>query len=213
MVFNLLKEIARPQWMEILAVLKRGQGMAVGELAGELGMSYMGVKQHCEALRKIGMLESFRRPQPVGRPEKIYRLTAKVQPLFPSAGNEVVLDLLKSVGDVYGGAAPEKLLYNFFAAKTQQYKSKVKGKSVAERATALAKIREGEGYMSKVAYDKTTGFRIEEYHHPMEELCKAYPILLKAEERMIESVVGSKVVRESWKNGGQTVHRFQISTL
>lgn len=213
MVFNLLKEIARPQWIEILAAIKRGQGMTAGEISGELGTSYMGVRQHCEEMVRKGLLESFRRQRPVGRPDKLYRLTAKAQPLFPSAGNEVVLDLLKTVGDVYGGAAPEKLLYNFFTAKTKFYKSKVKGKSVAERATALAKVREGEGYMSKVAYDKSTGFRIEEYHHPMDDLCKAYPILLKAEERMIEAVVGSKVTRESWKHGGQTVHRFQISTL
>lgn len=213
MVFKLLKEIARPQWIEILGSIKRGQGKPVGEISAELGTSYMGIKQHCDAMEKLGLLESFRRPRPMGRPEKIYRLTAKAMPLFPAAGNEVVLDLLKTVGEIYGTAAPEKLLYNFFQSKTQYYKSKVKGKSVAEKATALAKLREGEGYLSKVAYDKTKGFRIEEYHHPMEEMCRAYPILLKAEERMIEHVVGSKVTRENWKNGGQTVQCFYISTL
>lgn len=213
MVFKLLKEIARPQWMDIIASIKRGQGKAVGEIAADLGTSYMGIKQHCDLMVKKGLLESFRRPRPVGRPEKIYRLTARGQLLFPSAGNEVVLELLRNVGDIYGNAAPEKLLYNFFQNKTAWYRSKVKGKSVVERATALVKLRESEGFLSRIAYDKTHGLRIEEYHHTMEELMRAYPVLLKAEERMFEAVVGSKVTREPWKHGGQTVQRFFISTL
>ena len=213
MVFKLLKEIARPQWMDILASIKRGQGKAVGEIAAELGTSYMGIRQHCDVMVKKGLLESFRRPRPVGRPEKIYRLTPRALALFPSAGNEVVLELLRNVGDVYGNAAPEKLLYNFFQNKTASYKSKVKGKSVVERATVLAKLREAEGYLSTVAYDKSQGLRIEEYHHPMEDLLRAFPVLLKAEERMIETIVGSRVTRETWKNGGQSVQRFFIATL
>ncbi|MFM7182820.1 MAG: helix-turn-helix transcriptional regulator [Verrucomicrobiales bacterium] len=213
MVFKLLKEIARPQWMDILASIKRGQGKAVGEIAADLGTSYMGIKQHCDAMVKKGILDTFRRPRPFGRPEKIYRLTSRAQDLFPSAGNEVVLELLRNVGDIYGNAAPEKLLYNFFQNKTAWYRSKVKGKSVVERATALAKLRENEGYLSQIAYDNTQGLRIEEYHHPMEDLMRAYPVLLKAEERMIEGIVGSRVTREPWKHGGQIVQRFLISTL
>ena len=57
------------------------------------------------------------------------------------------------------------------------------------------------------------GFRIEEYHQPLADLCRAYPILLKAEERMVAQVVGAKVTREQWKQGGQTVQVFYIDTL
>jgi len=213
MDFKLLKEITRPQWVDILSSIKRGQGKAVGEIARELGVSYMGVKQHCETMVNKGLLEAFRRPRPVGRPEKIYRLTAKAQGLFPQAGASLALDLLKAVGEVFGASEPEKLLFTYFQGRAQYYKSKVKGKSVVERATAFAKLREAEGCISHVAYDKEKGFRIEEYHHPLADLCRVYPILLKAEERMVEQVVGAKVTREQWKQGGHIVHRFYINTL
>ena len=213
MDFKLLKEISRPQWVDILSSIKRGQGKAVGEIAREVRASYMGTKQHCESMVKKGLLEAFRRPRPVGRPEKIYRLTAKAQGIFPQAGTSLVLDLLKAVGEVFGASEPDKLLFTYFQTRTQFYRTKVKGKSVVERATAFAKLREAEGCVSQVAYDKEKGFRIEEYHHPLEELARAYPILLKAEERMVEQVVGSKVTRDLWKQGGQTVHVFYISTL
>ena len=42
-----LRDIARPTYAEILEALKRSDGMAVSELAKQLQMSYMGVKQHC----------------------------------------------------------------------------------------------------------------------------------------------------------------------
>jgi len=42
---------------------------------------------------------------------------------------------------------------------------------------------------------------------------RTYPMAAKAEERMIEQVLGTKVMREEIKSGGQTVNTFRISTL
>ena len=80
--FKLLRDIARPQWLDIMRHLKRSSGLSVNELAGKLGMSYMGVKQHCVELEKRGYLDTWRRPKAIGRPEKVYRLTEKADPLF-----------------------------------------------------------------------------------------------------------------------------------
>jgi predicted ArsR family transcriptional regulator len=213
MIFTLLQDIARPHWFDILASLKRGQGKAVGEVARELGASYMGIKQHCQSMVAKGLLESFRRPRKLGRPERIYRLTPKAQRLFPQAGNELVVELLKAVGEIHGIAAPEKLLFKMLETKGEAYRARVKGKSVVERATAFCRIREAEGYLSRVAYDKEKGFRIEESHDPLGEVWRAYPTLLKAEDRMVEQVVGAKVTGDLWRQGGQTVRIFQIRTL
>lgn len=213
MLFNILRDICRPQWFDIILVLKKSGGCSVGEVAAALGKSYMGIKQHCESMRKIGYLDTWRKPRKVGRPEKIYRLTSKINGLFPQAGNELALSLLTSVGQVHGANAPEKLLFNHFRDKGIAYKEKIRGKSVVERATALAKLRDLDGYMSRCAYDKEEGFRILEYHNPLSELMRAYPIAAKAEERMFEQVLGAKVMREEAKSGGQTINTFRISTL
>jgi len=213
MLIKVLKDISRPQWMDIIQLLKKSEGMSVGELSRELGKSYMGIKQHCVSMEKKGYLETWRRPRPVGRPEKLYRLTGKIDPVFPSMGNELALEMLRIVGDVYGSSAPEKLIFNYFQNRAKHYQGKVKGRSVVEKATAFSKIRDQEGYLSRCGYDKASGFYMEEYHHPMESLGKAYPILLKAEERMVEQVLGARVVRRKVKVGGQNVNRFFISTL
>src|SRR5207247_5152803 len=74
---RLLAEIGRTQRLEILNSLKRTKGMSVNELVDKMGMSYMGIKQHCLTLQRDGYLDTWRRPQRMGRPEMVYRLTRR----------------------------------------------------------------------------------------------------------------------------------------
>ncbi|HCN79177.1 MAG TPA: transcriptional regulator, partial [Verrucomicrobiales bacterium] len=71
MILNLLRELVPSPALEIIRLLKQSPGMTVNELKGALKMSYMGVKQHCDALVKKGCLDTWRHPVPHGRPEKI----------------------------------------------------------------------------------------------------------------------------------------------
>src|SRR6266404_6350695 len=68
---RLLAEIGRTQRLEILNSLKRTHGMSVNELVERMGMSYMGIKQHCLTLQRDGYLDTWRRPQKMGRPEMV----------------------------------------------------------------------------------------------------------------------------------------------
>jgi predicted ArsR family transcriptional regulator len=91
------KELVRPQWVRIVEELKIHGGMAIPELSAIMEMSYMGVKQHCEALRELGYLERSRVPRSeVGRPEITYRLSPKADALFPQAGVALTLSLLNN---------------------------------------------------------------------------------------------------------------------
>ena len=96
MFLKTVRDIAKPQQFAIIELLKRSTGMTVAELGRLIQMSYMGVKQHCLDLEEKGWLDTWRRPLPNGRPEKLYRLTAKAADLYPDAGNELTLDLLQS---------------------------------------------------------------------------------------------------------------------
>ncbi|MDB6147148.1 MAG: Transcriptional regulator ArsR family, partial [Spartobacteria bacterium] len=126
---RLLAEIGRTQRLEILNSLKRTKGMSVNELVDKMGMSYMGIKQHCLTLQRDGYLDTWRRPQKMGRPEMVYRLTRRSHDLFPIDSNEFTLELLQAVKNIYGANAPEKLLYNIFEERTKTLRAKVKGDS------------------------------------------------------------------------------------
>ena len=200
---RLLVEIGRTQRLEILNSLKRTKGMSVNELVERMKMSYMGIKQHCLTLQRDGYLDTWRRPQKMGRPEMVYRLTRRSHDLYPCDSNQMTLDLLESVHEIYGPNAPEKLLYNMFQRKTAALKTKAKGQTVAERAKWLAKARYVEGHMSQfIIEEKEGGPQILECHSPILNVLERYPIVGRLEEDMFEAALGTSVRREETRTSG-----------
>ena len=125
MPLQLLREMLHTPVLDILHHLKRSQGMTVGELGEVMKMSYMGVKQHCDELVRKGMLDTFRRAKRSGRPEKLYRITTRLDPLFTDHSLTLALDLLAAAQRVYGETAASKLLYTYFQAKTDRFVTKL----------------------------------------------------------------------------------------
>jgi predicted ArsR family transcriptional regulator len=200
---KMLAEIGRTQRLEILNSLKRSKGLSVNELVRKMKMSYMGIKQHCLTLQRDGYLDTWRRPQKMGRPEMVYRLTRRTHDLFQTDSNEFTLELLKATQETYGPNAAEKLLYNVFERKTADLKSKVKGETVSDRAKWLARVRDADGYMSQFVIDeKEGGSQILECHSPIVNLIDRYPIVGRLEQDMFEAVLGTSVRREESRNSG-----------
>ena len=189
---RLLAEIGRTQRLEIVNALKRSRGLSVNELVDRMRMSYMGIKHHCLTLQRDGYLDTWRRPQKMGRPEMVYRLTRRAHDLFQADSNRFTIELLESVQQIYGPNGPEKLLYNLFERKTASLKEKVKGATVAERAKSLAKVRDLEGYMSQFV----------ECHTPLQNVLDKYQIIGRFEQEMFERVLGTRVRRQETRNSG-----------
>jgi predicted ArsR family transcriptional regulator len=208
---RLISEIGRTQRLDIITSLKRTKGMSVNELVEKMGMSYMGIKQHCITLHRDGYLDTWRRPQRMGRPEMVYRLTRRTHDLFQADSHQFTLDLLKAAEDIYGPNASEKLLYHVFKRKTAALKAKAKGDTVADRAKWLAHIRDGEGYMAEFVNNNKDGSPyILECHSPILNVLERYPIIGRFEQDMFEAVLGTRVRREVIRNSGlyECVFRF-----
>ena len=192
---KLIAEIGKSQRLEIINKLKRTQGLSVGELAEQLGMSYMGVKQHCVDLESEGYLDTWRRAKGIGRPEMVYRLTERTHGLFPSASNGTTISLLENAKALYGPAAPEKLLFSLFQKKAEAYQAKVKADTIPERAAKLTRLRDTEGHMAEIEQDAAY-IRIIEHHSPIHDLLKAFPIVARLETELFTRVLGTSVQRE-----------------
>ncbi|MDA8909084.1 MAG: hypothetical protein P1U81_08115 [Verrucomicrobiales bacterium] len=207
---KILKNISKPHWFEIIRLIKCSPGLSVGELAEKLDMSYMGVKKHCIAMQKLGYLDTWRRPKEVGRPEKSYRVTDKLGPLFPAIGDEVSLAILDAATQLEPNAA-EKLLFAFFRQQTEKLSTTVTGESVQGRAERLAAARAAQGYFSVCEYSEEEGLRIEEFHNPLQPLFDKYPTLARMEVQMFEKLLGARVARSASKVSGLTHYRFDLS--
>ncbi|MES2707282.1 MAG: hypothetical protein V4726_11840 [Verrucomicrobiota bacterium] len=212
MFLKIAREIAKPQIFAIMDLLKRSTGLSVSELARALKMSYMGVKQHCVEMEKKGLVDTWRRAGESGRPEKAYRLTAKASSFYPEAGNELTLEILHSVRQIYGPSAPDTLLSDYFIRKTGHYLQKIKGGSAAERAASFAVIRDREGHCSELENDPGQGCRIVEFHHPLKELIAAFPNIRQMETLMIEKILMTEVRRHEEHASGLIRVSWHITT-
>ena len=188
------REIAPSVSWEILVRVKRSGGMSVNELAAELKMSYMGVKQHCDDLRKQGYVDTWRRPKGTGRPEKIYRPTPKLDLILTNWGSELCLGLLALASQAYGEAAPDRLLYGYLQQKVERWGSKLKGKLVKERAAELVKLRNADGWMSEISVDEY-GVRLLDHHSPLADVARLYPNVWEMESRALMKIFGGMVER------------------
>jgi predicted ArsR family transcriptional regulator len=189
------KEIAPSIDWDILRHIKCSHGMSVHDLMVVMKMSYMGVKQHCDALCKRGYLDTRRRSKGTGRPEKIYRATSKLELVLPQWGNEFSLGLLSLVARVYGDTAPERLLFSFIQLKSDRWAAKIKGSTIKDRAVELTKLRKADGWISDVVEDEA-GLRIIEHHSPLTEVARMFPSLLEMETRMLSKLLGASVERK-----------------
>ena len=211
------RDLVKPQWVATIEELRIAGGLPVSELARRIEASYMAVKQYCEDLKKLGYLERSRLPRTeVGRPEIFYRLTAKADSLFPQAGTAFSLELLENLKPIFGDSAPDRLLFQYFQHQQEQWLPKlIKAKSLVEKATLLAGLREKNGCFGRCKYDPEKGFRIEEYHHPLQRIFEKYPRAIAMEVRMMEELLGSKVIRREIPGGRSGPARidFEIATL
>ncbi len=206
---RLLNEIGRTQRLGVLHELKRSNGLPVKELARRLGMSYMGVKQHCLELQRDGYLDTWRNPKPVGRPEMLYRLTRKSHELFPVQSHEMLLQVLAAARQLFGPTAPAKLLFVHFREKTEAYRAKVRGETIEERAKWFARLRDREGCVTELAPGPP--LRLVERHSPIADLFAAFPETEGMERELFERVLGAKVRREARTTGGLYECVFEIA--
>ena len=147
---KLLQQIDRSARLKVINELKRTQGLAVSGLAERLQMSYMGVKGVCLDLEKRGLLDTWRQPQKLGRPQMLYRLTERAQELFPSESNGLTLELLEAAQRLFGTTAPEKLLLVMFQKQKEKYAARVNGGSLEERVEQLTRVRRKGGVYGRV---------------------------------------------------------------
>lgn len=214
MLLPVFQDLLRPQWRLIIETLKPTGGLSVSELARRTGASYMTAKTHCDELAEVGYLNRTRLPRTaVGRPEIFYSLSAKADALFPQAGMALTLDLLDELRAMHGESAPDRLMNQYFSKLGERLEKSIsKLRSTSDKARKLASLREKHGHASRCESEPGLPVRIVEYHNPLQRVFERFPRATTMEQRMIEQVLGARVVRSELPAGPESPPRvvFEI---
>src|SRR6478672_5577285 len=112
----------------IVKILKMQGPLDSAQLAEQLGLTAMAVRQHLYALQNEGHVEAEERPVPIGRPAKHWRLTREADQLFPEAYAELNVSLIEALRDTFGEEGVEQVLVSRCAQQRKDYAKRFRPK-------------------------------------------------------------------------------------
>ncbi|MBB6098412.1 putative ArsR family transcriptional regulator [Deinobacterium chartae] len=187
----------------LLSLLKsRGQATAQ-ELADALGVSIPATRRHLCDLEGAGMLElSIEKPCGRGRPQHVYRLTARGESTFPKSYATLCVDILRHLEELYGSgsvlavmSARENKLYEAWAPQVSTLPT------LRERLERLTALLCEAGYQARMT-ERALGngevtFYLEQGNCPSLSVAREYRQLCSAELELYARLLGAPVVRET----------------
>ena len=181
----------------LLNLLKQDGPQDATSLAKRLGVTAMAVRQHLYILQQDGLVGHRAEARPVGRPAKLWHLTAEADRLFPDAHADLTLSLIGSLRDALGESGLEKVLEMRAQSLIESYRQKLgRRSSLKGRLEALAAIRSEEGYMAATERDVDGTWWLLENHCPICTAARECQGLCSIEQRVFEAVLGDDVTVE-----------------
>ncbi len=167
------------------------------QLADQLELTAMAVRQHLYALQNEGHVEAEERPVPIGRPAKHWRLTREADQLFPEAYAELNVSLIQALRDTFGEEGLDQVLVSRCAQQRQDYAKRIRASApLDKKLKELARVRTEEGYMAEVRREKDGSYLLLENHCPICAAANACQGFCSTELDLFRSVLGRGVAVE-----------------
>ena len=181
----------------ILQLLKARGPLPAKTLAGRLAITAEGVRQHLAKLEAAGLVSHSDVAQGVGRPKRIWRLSARGHGRFPDGHSQLMLDMVTAVRSEFGDAGLDKLIAVREKQMLKSYGERLRGiGDLGARVRALAALRNEEGYMAEARADGKDGFLLIENHCPICAVASACQGFCRSELDVFRRALGPDVCVE-----------------
>src|SRR6266849_7087490 len=94
----------------VLYTLKSRGPLGTGTLARALSITEVGVRQHLAKLHSDDLVTFDDQAGEVGRPKRMWRLTAKGHGRFPDTHGDLTVSLIEGIRSVFGEAGLDRLI-------------------------------------------------------------------------------------------------------
>lgn len=175
----------------LLFALKTKGAMTAQRLAHQLGISTVAVRKQLSRLEQGELVQFQEEVRGPGRPERVWRLTAKGHGRFPDSHSDLTLELINSIRRVFGEEGLDRLIGEREQTMQTSYKHAVREHSdLAERVAALARIRAREGYMAEIEPLEDGAYLLIENHCPICAAAMACQGFCRSELNVFKTVLG-----------------------
>jgi predicted ArsR family transcriptional regulator len=193
---NTMSADTAPVADRLLGVIKRRGQLRIADIAALLGITSEAARQQVVRLAADGLLAAATERRAVGRPARLWHLTAAGHVRFPDTHAELTLRLIDAVRSELGEPALERLIRVREADTLRAYRDALAGAvTLAERLARLAEMRSREGYMAEWRTD-VGEFLLLENHCPICAAATACQGFCRSELEMFRAVLGPGVTVE-----------------
>ena len=182
----------------VLVQLKLHGPQTAARVGKRLGVTTMAVRQHLSVLQGEGVVEFTDERRKVGRPARVWKLTAKANDQFPDSHAELAVAMLQAIGSASGDEGLERLTAERTRKQVESYRARMPGRdrSLEERVAALAGIRREEGYMADCTRELDGTIELVENHCSISKAARACPKLCDGELTLFRKALGDRVTVE-----------------
>jgi predicted ArsR family transcriptional regulator len=205
-----MKSVPKDTRGAIVELLKKNNGMTAGELAKQLDLHSMTVRQHLSILEREGYIQYYREKISRGRPVYIYKLTREAkESLFPNNYPRFALGTLDALVVIDGAEKVNQLLEYQMEAKIAMCLNDIEGKSLSEKIKVLAAFLDEEGYQVEIA-ETPNAYILKEHNCAIESIAKKYPQLCQLELSLLQRLLDVPVERECHMPTGDSVCSYKV---
>lgn len=165
---------------EILRHIKTRGELGAEGIAGAIGITVSGTRQHLTALERDGLVSHHEQREGPGRPKHVYALTAAGDALFPRNYAELTTELLEYVED-----EDPALLTRIFDRRAHRRlecaQARLAGLPFAQKVAVLARILDEDGYLADFERRDDGTFIITEHNCAVLSVAMRYSLACSSE--------------------------------
>ena len=175
----------------ILFLLKTRGPQSAQQLADHLGITSMGARRQLEAAQEKGLVESADVASKIGRPTRSWMLSAQGHARFPDRHADLTLQLISQARAVFGDAGLDQMIAARDKAIEANYMMALQDAvDLPARVEALARVRDGEGYMADTEQRADGSMLLIENHCPICAAAQECQNFCRSELEIFQRVMG-----------------------
>ena len=198
---------------EIVNLLKTRQGVSASELAEELSLHSMTIRQHLAILESNGYIQRTKVKSNRGRPKFFYHLTQKAKEnITPRNYPKFTVELLDIVESIDGSEKVNHLLRTHVENKVQAEIGNFANKTLSQKVDMLTSLLDEEGYMVELE-ETLDAYLLKMHHCALKEVAQKYQQLCNSELEMFLQLLGVFVERVCHTVAKDNYCSYRVSKL
>jgi predicted ArsR family transcriptional regulator len=200
--------------LKLLRILKIEGQKTSQEIASLLKVTSMGARQSLLKLREQKLVIDYSIATKKGRPNQYWQLTEKGHEQFDSRYDQLAIELLNSASTLYGQSAVIELISDRDRKTLLEYSRYLSAvPDTKSKLARLNELRNRDGFMSELAFEKSEGWIFTQYHCPVRSVAKACEQICTSERSLFQKLLGDNVdvTRVSHITNGDQACQYRVS--